>query len=432
LVKEQKSRNLSFIIKIGSFLPETNLFKKNEMVPILDKVIQFSLVTFVIFSVFSISVTQIAFTLGTLAFLLKTHLTKSWKELRGTWVGIAILCFCLACVSSVITSVDLVSSIKHLKKFLQFIIFFWVANTIQNERLRDLLTRLVILAGVTSSLYGIFPLLDPEFFSEMLYGTKPGGIARPIGTMSTPSTFSGVIMLVGLFALGNFLFRKPTKYWTFGSTGIIGLALLFALTRQAWLGFLMGSLFLLFFWNKKYLMAIPALLVVILLFAPDTVTSRIQSLSNMKDNAFNQRLTIWKSALDIFKDHPITGCGFKCVDLIHSQYPDPSGFVSHFRGVHSNIFQLLVDTGILGLGFWISIWVAYFIEVYKRLRILDEKADQHSTKGILMGSCAAVIGFLIGGVFETTFYDSEVAMLLYFLMGLSLAQTKKTLGSSQF
>jgi hypothetical protein len=41
-----------------------------------------------------------------------------------------------------------------------------------------------------------------------------------------------------------------------------------------------------------------------------------------------------------------------------------------------------------------------------------------------MGPAAVVLGFLIGGVFETNFYDSEIAMLLYFIMGLSLAKVK--------
>jgi len=35
------------------------------------------------------------------------------------------------------------------------------------------------------------------------------------------------------------------------------------------------------------------------------------------------------------------------------------------------------------------------------------------------------MGFLAGGLFETNFYDSEVVMLLYFIMGISLAQTHK-------
>ncbi|MZH03620.1 MAG: hypothetical protein F3745_09575 [Nitrospinae bacterium] len=92
--------------------------------------------------------------------------------------------------------------------------------------------------------------------------------------------------------------------------------------------------------------------------------------------------------------------------------------------MHSNIFQLLVDTGIVGLVSWLSIWLAYFIEFFKRWRILVRDKLQDDA-GILIGSSAAVLAFLTGGFFETNIYDSEVAMLLYFLMGISLAKVKK-------
>ena len=126
----------------------------------------------------------------------------------------------------------------------------------------------------------------------------------------------------------------------------------------------------------------------------------------------------------------MTGCGFKCVDYIHSQYPDPTENVARFRGMHSNIFQLLVDTGVAGFGSWLSIWVVYFIEIFKRLRALAEEEPQDNTVGILLGGSAAVLAFLMGGFFETNIYDSEVAMFLYFIMGLSLAKVEKTPASS--
>jgi O-antigen ligase len=200
-------------------------------------------------------------------------------------------------------------------------------------------------------------------------------------------------------------------------------------TRQAWLGYFIGTIFLLFIWNKKYLLVIPLLLAGLLLFGSDRVTDRMLSFKNLQqDSALQARVSLWRGGWEIFKDHPITGCGYKCVDLIHSQYPDPSGWIERYRGMHSNIFQLLVDTGIIGLGLWISIWVAYFMEIVQRWRTLTEDASQNNSKGILMGASAAVLAFLTGGFFETNIYDSEVAMLLYFLMGLSLAMVKKLPG----
>ncbi len=397
------------------FSPDTNSSETNRVVPVLDKLIQFSLCTFAVFSMFSISVTQISFTIGALSWLLKVHLTQTWKELRGTRVGIAILCFCLACVLAVATSVDLESSIKHLKKLLQFVIFFWVANAVQDEKQRDLLIGLVIIAGVVTALNGLFPFWAQGYYSPQ----------RLQGTMGKPSTFSGVLMLAGLIASGRFLFHKPKEYWVLGSLGIISLCLLLTLTRQAWLGFFTGTVFLLFFWSKKYLLIIPLLLAGLLLFAPVGLKDRMLTMTDMENSGLQVRVSLWKGGWEIFKDHPVTGCGFKCVDSIHSQYPDPSGYVARIIGMHNNILQLLVDTGIVGLGAWLSIWATYFIEIFKRRWILHKETSQGNVEGLLLGSSAAVLGFIVGGFFETNIYDSEVAMLLYFLMGLSLTQVKK-------
>jgi putative inorganic carbon (hco3(-)) transporter len=402
------------------FLPDTNSSVINPMVPVLDKTIRFSLLTFVIFSVFSISVTQISFAIGAIASLIKTHLTKSWKELRGTYVGIAIFCFCLACVFSIITSVDFGNSLKLLKKLLQFIILFWVANAVQDEKQRDLLFKLVIVAGVVSALNALLPFIHPFFLSiDNLYGST-----RIIGTMSVPSTFSGIIMIVGLSALGRLLFTKPREYWVMGSVGVITLCLLITMTRQAWFGFFIGTLFLILFSKNKYFWLIPIFLVGILMLSGDIVIDRIYSLTNLKDSSLTTRIFLWKGGVEMFKDYPITGCGYKCVDLIYSQYSDPSGWVAHYKGLHNNIFQLLIDTGIIGLGFWVCIWVAYFYEAFKSFQNLTTETPQNNTAGILMGASAAVLAFLAGGLFESNFYDSEVTMLVYFLMGLSLAQVK--------
>ena len=211
-----------------------------------------------------------------------------------------------------------------------------------------------------------------------------------------------------------------------GAIGIIIFCLLLTLTRQAWLGFFVGLLILIIYWNKKYLLALPVAIIGLLLFAPESIKDRIFSLTDLKDWTLQARIFLWQGGLEIFKDYPITGCGFKCVDILHDQYPDPSGYIARYRGLHNNIIQLLVDTGILGLGTWLSIWAAYFLAMYKQLKKITNNSI---SKGLFIGSLAAVTGFLAGGMFETNIYDSEVAMLLYFIMGLSLAETSKKVGN---
>ena len=398
-------------------MSDTKLLEASRAIPVLDKLIQVSIFTFVAFSMFSISVTQIALAIGIIGWLLKIHFTKSWKDLRGTQVGIPILCFCLACILSIITSFDWKISLGLIKKLVQFVIIFWVANVVQDKKQRDLLVGIIIVAGVISALNGLSLFFNPDF---------SGNRIDFVGTMSSVATFSGTLMLVGMMTLGKALFQKPKKYWLFWSVGIISLCLLLSLTRQAWLGFFVGGGFLVYFWNKKYLLVIPLLLAGLLLFSPDKVKNRMLSMTNIKIPAVQARINLWKGGLEIFKDYPVTGCGYKCVDLVHSQYPDPTGEVAYYKGMHNNIVQLLIDTGVIGLGFWISIWVTYFIEILKRFRALAKQTYQNNSQGILMGSLAAAIAFLIGGFFETNIYDSEVAMLLYFLMGISLTDIQKS------
>ncbi len=403
---------------------KNQILQTNRFVPVLEKITQFSLLTFAVTSLFSISITQIAFTIGSLSWLLKVHLTKTWKELRGTMVGVAILCFCLACILSITTSVDMASSVKLLKKLIQFVIFFWVANSVQEEKQRSLLVVLVIASGVAAALGGVTPLLFDGSSDIFTKGIK--------GTLSKQSTYSGVLMMAGLMALAQCLFHKPKAYWVIGSIGLIAFAILCSLARQTWLGFLIGAVFLVFVWNKKYLLVLPLILLSLFLFSPDGVKKRILSLKNVNDLSLQHRAIIWKSGWRIFKDYPLTGCGYKCVDSIYrpSELPeDPNpwrNLLRYYVGMHSNIFQLLVDTGIVGFGAWIFIWITYFIEIFKRFRGLAEKTYRDRSKSLLMGPVAVVLSFLIGGFFETNFYDSEIAMLLYFIMGLSLAKVKNS------
>ena len=390
----------------------------NRSIPVLDKIIQLSLLTFATSSLFSISIAQISFGIGSLSWLLKTQLTRTWSEMRGTWVGIAILAFCLAYIISLTTAVNLESSIHYMKKLIQVIIFFWVANAVQDEKQRNILVSVIIFAAVASALHGIFSEnLDPLYIEQSL--------RRTIGTMSVPSTFGGLLMLTGLVALGRFLFHEPKNFWLLGGVGVISVGLIPVLARQAWLGFLVGSIFLIFLWRKKFLWAIPLVLVLVFMLSPKPYKNRMESMLDIKnDRSLQIRQFVWEGGWEIFKDYPITGCGYKCVDKIHSRYPDPTGFVRLNRGMHSNLIQLLIDTGIVGFVAWLSIWGAYFTEIFKRCQVLTRDKTLGSSKGLLLGCSAAILGFLVGGFFESNFYDSEVIMLVYFLMGISLAKVK--------
>jgi len=399
-----------------------------KLLPVLDKIAIVSLFVFAAFCMFSISITQIAAGLGGLAWLLRTHITKTWQEQRWP-LGLPFILFVLANLVAVINAYSTIDSYPELKKLLEFLIFFWVVNYVRENRLRDSLSTILILTATLAGLHGFYQ------------GWRDGlNIENRVeGTMSVYMTFAGLLMIVGMMGLGRILFRRPRENWLWFALIVISICLLFTFTRQAWFGFLVGLMFLMFTWQRKATLIIAGLTLVFLLVYGNQIQSqilkettwkgktvsfsqqmkyRINRMISGQDETFAMRIALWRGGWEIVKDHPLTGCGFHCVDLIGEQYPDPSGHLNRIRGMHNNFVQLAVDIGFFGLSSWIGIWVCFFGLLYRRAKIQQEDS---SSNWIIYGSTAAGLAFLAGGFFETNVYDSEVAMVLYFIMALPFA-----------
>ena len=370
----------------------------------LDKVISLSLIGFVSFSFFSISLTQISCGVGGLAWMAKCYLTRSWGK-QTFPLKIPFLLFVLACIVAVVGAVDFPGSYKSLKRLLEILIFFWAVNCINSEVLRERLTLLLIASATLSTL--------TSFYTSWETGITH--TARAQGSMSVYMTYAGLLMLALLLASGKLFFSPKENKWIYIALTMMSVCLLFTFTRQAWLGVLAGGVFLIWFRKKNLLWFLPVILIVIFVISPASIQWRIKSLINLEDNNLQRRIALWQGGWLVFKDHPLTGCGFKCIDVVNQDYPDPTGIIKKLRGMHSNFIQLAVDTGLFGLISWISIWVVYFMTLYQRFILM--KGD-NAYKRDAMGSAAAVVGFLVAGFFETNFYDSEVSMLLYFIMAL--------------
>ena len=393
------------------------------IIPVLDKIAIGALFVFVAFSMFSISITQVAGGIGGLAWFCRAQLTKTWKE--QSWpLGISFSLYVLACLVAVADAYDVSYSFKPLKKLLEILIFFWVLNSVRNNKLRDLLVMVLIVSATLAGLFG--------FYQAWEDGVSVA--SRVEGTMSVYMTFAGLLMTVGMVAFGRALFRHPKESWLWFAIIVIIVCLLFTLTRQAWFGFIVGSAFLVYMWRKKYFVILSACIFSIIILATGPMKSQVQKILIPKDDTFieqtklrflgiisgndstfDMRKALWMGGWEIYKDHPLTGCGFRCVDLVHPEYPDPTGYIKHLRGMHNNFVQLAVDTGFLGLSAWLGIWFCFFRLLYRKALALE--GDPHKC-WVIFGSVAAVLAFLSGGCFESNFYDSEVVMVLYFIMAL--------------
>jgi O-antigen ligase len=99
----------------------------------------------------------------------------------------------------------------------------------------------------------------------------------------------------------------------------------------------------------------------------------------------------------------------------------PSG---HF---HSTPLQLLVERGLPALLLWLwGLWI------YAKMLWRNRKSDDWHTRGIILGCFGGLIGFFTSSLVNYSLGDSEVAMVFYLLMGLSVFLCNLKLQTSDF
>ncbi len=383
---------------------------------------------------FSISITHICGFLGSALWLYKTHVTRSWNQLRWPlWVPFAG--FALASLLAVATALDPLKSFEHLKRLFEMGIFFLILNSLSDPILKTSLHGL--LNTLKKNRLGQFCLGSPEaevtlsprnfFVGLIVLSASASAIAgitqvamnglsihhRISGTLSIHMTFAGILMQSALVAAAYLLFRNKKNPWVWGSLILMLLALVLSLTRHAWLGFGSGLLVLLIFRKPLLTLLLPVLTALLFWLSPAPVQERITSITNLEDITFQGRVSMWKMGWEIYKDYPVTGCGFYCLLKVGPDYPEYKKLARPYT-LHSNIVQLAIDTGTVGVLAWLFLWLSYFVAAGRQLK----SGDDSEHLWVVLASLSAVTAFLAGGLFQTTLYDSEVVMVAYYLMAL--------------
>jgi predicted permease len=90
--------------------------------------------------------------------------------------------------------------------------------------------------------------------------------------------------------------------------------------------------------------------------------------------------------------------------------------------MHSTPLQLALERGVLTFIVWLCLMFYYLQTLWKALKRKDW--DWYE-RGFLIGSLGGTTGFLTSGIVHYNWGDSEVVMIFYLIMGLSLSLMKK-------
>jgi O-antigen ligase len=228
------------------------------------------------------------------------------------------------------------------------------------------------------------------------------------------------MLAAGLFTLSFVVHGstpRPVRLAALLALVPILIALYATVTRGAYLAFGTGALFIAMVRNKKLLIPLAILLVVIILFAPPYIENRIRSIIDLNHPENVSRIMMWTAGIRIFLAHPVFGVGDIDLGELMRQYADP-GYPGVWGHQHNVAMQILVTLGSVGFLAVAAMFVAIMVTEW---RIYRRVSRDWLGGSVVLGAMAVFVGFQVDGLTEWTFGDQEMAVLLWATVGLAFA-----------
>jgi O-antigen ligase len=251
---------------------------------------------------------------------------------------------------------------------------------------------------------------------------------RARGFFSIYMTLAGVLTLVLLAILPRLLSGERIRRWLAASWLVMLGGLVASYTRGAWIGFGVGLIAALPALRRgRWLLVGGIALVVLALVATPRealtgvaplveLRARLLKAVNPQEPGVTERVYMWRSGLAMWREHPWLGIGPGEVKREFPSHALPEAVKKHTSHVHNTPLQILAERGLLGLAAWLWIWGAFYARGVAVWRRLPRAAV--SERALVAGSLAAITGFLVAGLSEYNFGDSEVVMVAWTIAAL--------------
>ena len=359
---------------------------------------------------FSVAISSIA--MGAAIFFSIIYLLqgKYFTKIK-TKLDVYFLAYLIVEIISTIFSVEPAHSVLNVKRIILISIVYLMMLSMMNEAY---LRRALIIVVICASLVSFAELFSLKWvdghlarLSQFQYFTTEGGIKMFF------------ILLVFPFLVHNL---TPLKYKIYFSIALIPLivALVLTQTRSSWLGLIGGIITIGFFQKKIIILFIIVLLIIFLFFAPSDLRSRAYSIIDPTMTSNLTRIHMISTGWKMFLDRPFVGWGDIDLKKYYITYTKP---IDNAEGghLHNNFMMLLVTLGIVG---FLTVMALFIKILLIELQVRKFTRENWFYGSLSLGCLAAYAGFHINGLFEWNFGDHEIAVILWFTVGIALTIEK--------
>ncbi len=340
--------------------------------------------------------------LALIGWIYKLMKKKSKSTLR-TPLTLPMIIFAIIAFISISNSIILKQSLMAVPIFVVgiFLSYYLVVGNITNKKSLRKFVLAMILGGTVTAYLGIFQRLIK-------------GLGPISGTLENPNILASYLILIIPIIL-SLLFYAPKRsektLLTFSFMTMV-ICLILTRSRGGWLA-LVGSIGFLLIIEKKNRLTIGLALVLIVVASIliPSIRTRLVTIFDLNSPLNKERIYVAKSALQMIKDHPLTGIGMNTFYYIYPQYQLPEATLHHPHA-HNIFLQIGAEMGL----FAVAIFLWLLIRVFKIGWEILRKAKDDYLRALAIGLLASLIAFLINQEFDFMWQMKLALFVLFWIL----------------
>jgi len=363
--------------------------------------------------------------------ILENHLVLTLPAATWPLVGFLLLGL-IQSVRSIRLSQDLEATRGTVTIYITLLVMFLLsANFLANrERLRVMVSFLTFFGFALS----VFALLQYFTWNGKFYWIRPtlSGLGSPFGPFANHNHFAGCMeLLIGLpiaLIVANAIRREERIFYGF-LAAVIGVTILFSLSRGGMISLFVELLFIAFLSNRIHRQKIQAkasaggrglviLALVVTIFVgaiwigADPVVNRV--VGDNQETFSTSRTWVWRDAWRVFQTYPISGAGLGSFQTVYPHRSDYDGIYGYVAQAHNDYLQVLADSGTIG-----GVLALWFIGIVLRDVVRGTQAHDPLIAGMSLGSGAGIVGLLTHSLFDFNLQLPSNALLFLLLCSVA-------------
>jgi O-antigen ligase len=339
--------------------------------------------------------------------------------------GVAVLVLCLLATPRALNSTLAVK--QDIDVLLGILL---VLTTVAATQSLDALRRLAHVLIVVGALIALLSLGHASALHAVAGAQRVDN--RLQGTFTEPNQFGAFSAIAVMVGIGLMLSARDRaeRWWCGILTTVTAVAMLLALSRGAWIGFMLGAVLLLVLVPQaRRALGVTVLVVLVTvplfgLLSPDlpqvtVVRERVSTLHLPANTLYDSRPAIWAEAAREISASPLLGEGPGQFPVVSKQNESSAAtvFADH---AHNVLLTVAAEAGIPAALCLIGFTITMTVVLRRTVHDLRGSRD-----GPLVAGLGAALAVVVGqGLVDFTLRNADIFLLLSVLVGLVLAASR--------